>query len=288
MPFRATFDCLWCGTRWTVRGPDDIEGFAQLCADCVGRAGANDFLRFRLRSALAERSRAAAVRPEARVATGTLAAASPAAEPGAAQGPALLADPDDWYLRAGPYSRGVIDDVAWAAELDAATLWLDGLPLAGEIVELVAGAGWWSPLLASKGTLSLYDTDPALLERARGRLVAHALRAHLHVRDPWAEPDRTVDIVFAGPWLGTVPAASRDAFLGLVRRWLRPGGTFAFVDARPEARSADGLRKAVGADRPGPAADIPADLVSALLRAGFETAAAGATRRFFILGQATA
>ena len=65
--------------------------------------------------------------------------------------------------------------------------------LGGEIVELAAGTGWWSPLLASQGELSLYDASPAALERARERLVAHDLRAHLHVRDAWAEPDRAVD-----------------------------------------------------------------------------------------------
>ncbi len=58
MPFLATFDCLWCGTAWRTRGPDDLEGYAQLCPDCVGRAGENGFLRFRLKSAIEERARA--------------------------------------------------------------------------------------------------------------------------------------------------------------------------------------------------------------------------------------
>src|SRR3954469_15475514 len=55
MPFRATFDCLWCGTAWSTRGPDDLEGWAQLCPDCLGKAGTNPFLRNRLRAAIAER-----------------------------------------------------------------------------------------------------------------------------------------------------------------------------------------------------------------------------------------
>ena len=55
MPFRTAFDCLWCGTAWTTRGPDDLEGWAQLCPDCVGKAGENEFLRFRVRDALTER-----------------------------------------------------------------------------------------------------------------------------------------------------------------------------------------------------------------------------------------
>ena len=82
---------------------------------------------------------------------------------------------DDWYLRRGRYERGAIHDAAWNAELDAAGRWLDGLPWSGEIVELAAGTGWWSPLLASRGELSLYDTSPAALDRARERL-----------RGPWA------------------------------------------------------------------------------------------------------
>ena len=59
LPFRASFSCLWCGAAHTVRSPDDLEGWAQLCPDCVGKAGDNGFLRFRLRQALTERSAAA-------------------------------------------------------------------------------------------------------------------------------------------------------------------------------------------------------------------------------------
>ena len=121
---------------------------------------------------------------------------------------------DDWYLRRGRYARGPIHDAAWNAELDAAGRWLDGLPIRGEIVELAAGTGWWSPLLASKGELSLYDAAAAPLDRARERLVAHGLRAHLHLRDAWAEPDRAVDAVFTGFWLSHVPRDRLDAFLG--------------------------------------------------------------------------
>ena len=87
---------------------------------------------------------------------------------------------DDWYLRRGAYAHGPIDDLAWQMELDSATLWLDALPLAGEIVELAAGTGWWSPLLAGKGELWCYDAVPETLDVARRRLVAHGLRAHLH------------------------------------------------------------------------------------------------------------
>jgi demethylmenaquinone methyltransferase/2-methoxy-6-polyprenyl-1,4-benzoquinol methylase len=251
------------------------------------------------------------------------AVASPEAGSAAQPGPLVDADPDelaaemvayyvarageydDWYLRRGRYAHGPVHDTAWNAELDAATLWLDGLPLSGEIVELAAGTGWWSPLLASKGELSIYDVAEAPLDRARERLVAHGLRAHIHVRDAWTEPDRQVDAVFAGFWLSHVQRNRLASFLALVRRWLKPGGTFAFVDSRtdpssgavdqPHAREADlvaGIHRRRLADgrefRVVKVAYRPDELESALLAAGFASAEVITTDRFFQLGRATA
>jgi demethylmenaquinone methyltransferase/2-methoxy-6-polyprenyl-1,4-benzoquinol methylase len=303
MPFRATFDCLWCGTAHTCRGPDDLEGWAQLCPDCVGKAGDNGFLRFRLRQALTERgeaTRGSAVGAAA-PAPPTRPVAQPAPDPDAellAYYEARAPEYDDWYLRRGRYERGPVHDAAWNAELDAAGRWLDEQPIGGEIVELAAGTGWWSPLLAVKGELSLYDAAPAPLERARERLVAHRLRAHLHVRDAWAEPDRTVDAVFTGFWLSHVPRARLDEFLALVRRWLRPGGTFAFIDSLRDPQSS-------AIDHPQPSDDTsirrlddgrefkivkvyyePTELERALGKAGFDDARVATTGRFFLTGVA--
>jgi SAM-dependent methyltransferase len=255
MPFRAAFDCLWCGRHWETRTSDDLEGWAQLCADCVGSAGDNEFRRARLKAGLAERATAAG---HARVAV--------AAPPRVPNG----LERDDWYLRRGRFSKGQIDDMAWQLDLDAATSWLDGLSLSGEIVELAGGTGWWSPLLAGKGELWVYDASSESLDRARQRLVAHGLRAHLHTRDPWAEPDRTVDAVFCDVWLSQLLAERMPEFLALARRWLKPGGHFAFLDTRPEL-------------------DLePAALETALAAAGFVQATVRTTARFFLLGEAVA
>ena len=295
MPFRASFNCLWCGTAWTVRGPDDIEGWAHLCPDCVGRAGDNEFLRFRLRQALTERSGPDAAEPAAAPPSGEL------ADEMRAYYEARAPEYDDWYLRRGRYSRGPVHDAAWNAELDVAGRWLDALPFGGEIVELAAGTGWWSPLLASKGTLSLYDASEAPLERARERLVAHGLRAHLHVRDAWAEPDREVDGLFCGFWLSHVAADRLPAFLALARRWLRPGGRFAAIDSLPDPQSG-------ASDNPPPEGDgtavrrladgrefrivkvfhPPGALAAALEAAGFLEVDVTTSGRFFLLASATA
>ncbi len=260
MPFRATFDCLWCGASHATRSPDDLEGWAQLCPACVGRAGDNGFLRFRLRSALEERGRA-------RSAVGS--AASDRASPM----PALAAAPsDEWYLRRGSHSHGAIEDATWLADLDAATLWLDGLPLAGRIVELGAGSGWWSPLLAGKGELWAYESSRDDRDRLRRRLVAHGLRAHLHPWDPWSEPPDRADAVFGAFLLGRVPPRAAAPFLERARRWLRPGGVFAFIEALP------------GAERDAPT--DPSRLEVALGDAGFTASELTTTSRFFVLGSA--
>jgi SAM-dependent methyltransferase len=297
MPFRTAFDCLWCGTAWTTRGPDDLEGWAQLCPDCVGKAGENEFLRFRVRDALAERSGGGG---QTAVAVARRPAVPDEAANLVAYYEARAPEYDDWYLRHGRYSHGPVHDAAWNAELDTAGRWLDGLPIRGQIVELAAGTGWWSPLLAEKGELSLYDAAAAPLELARQRLVAHGLRAHLHVRDAWEAPDRRVDALFTGFWLSHVPRGRLDEFLALARSWLRPGGTFAFIDSLPDAQSGardhpardgDSSLRRLADGREFRIVKVyyqPAELRAALLRAGFASAEVTTTGRFFLLANATA
>ena len=285
MTFHASFNCLWCGRAHRTRTDSDLEGYALLCPDCVGRAGENEFLRFRLREGLRLRT-AAEHSPDEELRTYYAARAG---------------EYDDWFLRKGRYSRGVIADAAWAADMDTATLWLDAQPLSGEIVELAAGTGWWSPLLAQKATtLWLYDINEEPLEFARQRLVAHGLAAHIHVRDAWAEPDRKVDALFCGFWLSHVPRARLGDFLALCRRWLKPGGRMAFIDSRRDPESS-------AIDHPPPQNDLsvrklddgrqftivkvywqPAELEAALLAASFRDPKVTLTSRFFLMGEAIA
>lgn len=268
MPFRSSFDCLWCGKAWRAANESDLTGWASLCADCLERAQDNDFLRYRLRTALRERS------------SGAPTAVLPPPAPITVPVPSREPD-DDWYLRRGRYSRGQARDLAWHMELDQATAWLDALPLAGVIVELAAGTGWWSPLLAGKGELSVYDADPAPLDRVRERLVAHRLRAHIHVRDPWAEADRQVDGVFAARWLGGLSDDRLGDALALTRRWLRPGGRLAFIDALPDPESGP-----VDGPTVDPVGRTAAELMEALAHVGFIDAEVSTTPRFFVMGTA--
>ncbi|HEY8437410.1 MAG TPA: class I SAM-dependent methyltransferase [Candidatus Limnocylindrales bacterium] len=302
----ASFACLWCGRSWTVRSADDLEGYAQLCPDCLGKAGDNPFLRFRLRAALDAR---AAVRRPTEVAAAVVADTTPegreppdpdAAAEMVAYYEARAGEYDDWYLRRGRYAHGPIHDAAWNAELDAAGRWLDDLSFPpGRIVELAAGTGWWSPLLAGKAELWLTDAAPGPLERARERLLAHGLRAHLHVRDAWAEPDGDPAAgLFAGFWLSHVERDRTAAFLALARRWLAPGGRFALIDSLPDPQSgavdhappvgdrsvrrlADGREfTVVKVHRSGD------EITGALADAGFDRVDVRTTGRFFVLATA--
>ena len=299
MPFRAAFDCLWCGAAWQTRSGDDLEGWAQLCPSCIGKADGNGFLSFRLRTGLAERSRAAKGEAE-----GSPPPPHPATDPAGLDAgirdwfAALGAGWDDRYVRGGRFSRGPVRDLAWQLELDAVTTWLDRQPLRGEIVELAAGTGWWSTLLAGKGSLSLYDANEGVLEAARRRLVAHGLRAHLHVRDAWAEPDRAVDSLFVGHWLSLVPDDRLGTWLRLAGRGLGPGGTFAFIDRAgdPEAEAVDDPIPVGGMVRrllpDGRAVPVPQvarsveEVSAALVAAGFGSVEVSSTGRFFVMGSA--
>jgi demethylmenaquinone methyltransferase/2-methoxy-6-polyprenyl-1,4-benzoquinol methylase len=106
--------------------------------------------------------------------------------------------------------------------------------------------------------------------------------------------------VFTGFWLSHVPRARLADFLGIVRRWLKPGGTFAFIDSLPDEQSS-------ATDHPAPADDAsvrhlndgreftivkvyyaPGELETALADAGFADVRVTTTGRFFLTGVATA
>src|SRR5688572_7590700 len=106
MPFRTSFDCLWCGRAWRAADASDLTGWASLCADCLERAQDNSFLRYRLRSALRERSGGMVTASSPAVAAPPAVAPPPAvATSPAVSSPSAVVSPagpaggtdDDWY-----------------------------------------------------------------------------------------------------------------------------------------------------------------------------------------------
>ena len=109
-----------------------------------------------------------------------------------------------------------------------------------------------------------------------------------------------VDALFTGFWLSHVERDRMAGFLALVRRWLKPGGIFAFIDSRLDPQSS-------AVDHPTPADDAsirrlddgraftitkvyyqPEELESALAAAGFQAPSVTSTGRFFLTGAAVA
>ena len=254
MPFRNAFECLWCGARMDDPGPGRPRRVRPALSR-LHRASRRE----RLPPLPAEGGpRRARARPVARAGPGAAASAGSAVS-AVASGSSLVADTrrgrgrpatemvayyearageyDDWYLRRGRYDRGPLHDQAWAAELDGATLWLDGLPCPARSSSWrrgpVGGARCWRRRESCRST-----TPPTLrsIGHASGCWPTGCGRIST-CATPGSSPTARSTGVFAGFWLSHVPRDRLAEFLGFARRWLKPGGTFAFIDSRPDPQS---------------------------------------------------
>jgi hypothetical protein len=89
-------------------------------------------------------------------------------------------------------------------------------------------------LLASRGDVSAYDAREDRLTRARQRLLAHGLKAHLHPRNllegPEGEPAGLVLLPFLLSQLAAEPRAQQ---VEVAHSWLAKGGRLALIDLAP-------------------------------------------------------
>ena len=247
--------------RMPAAAPDDLEGWAQLCPDCLGKAGDNGFLRFRLRQALTERAtreRRRCRRPADR------AAAAPSGPPRPAAIDRRPRPVDGRLLRgarapstttgtcaAAATSAAPIHDAAWNAELDMAGRWLDApADRAARSSSSPPGTGWWSPLLASRASCRCTT-------RRRRRSTAPASGSSPTGCAPTSTsatpgPSRTAQVDAAlrrllaepRPARAASPRSSRSSGAGS-----SPAGAFAFIDSLPDPASG-------AADHPTPADDL--------------------------------
>jgi SAM-dependent methyltransferase len=158
--------------------------------------------------------------------------------------------PDNLKKPAGPEERALLDaqiryyraraleydatsappDDPFAPDADRIRLALREFAPRGRVLELAAGTGQWTGLLAEYAqTVRAVDASPEMLrlnaEKTRDQRVEYV------VRDVFAiEPDATWDVVFFGFWLSHVPRSRFTSFWDLVRGSLAPGGRVFFVD----------------------------------------------------------
>lgn len=135
------------------------------------------------------------------------------------------------YYRAGAAEY----DRAYAERADLRRLLslVDGLPIAGEVLELACGTGQWTPVIAARArSVTAVDAAPEVLEIARAHTVSPRVRFLRADMFDW-RPPRRYDTVFFAFWLSHVPPSRMADFWDLVAASLAPHGKAVFIDDGP-------------------------------------------------------
>ena len=155
---------------------------------------------------------------------------------------------DEWFRRDGRYDRGPEANALWAAEIGQVSDALAAFNPAGDVLELAAGTGWWTERLARyAASVTAVDASPETLAVNRAKLGDTPIRYIEADLFGW-QPDRQYDAVFFSFWLSHVPPERFDAFWGMVRACLKPGGRVFFVDSRYEETSTAADHRLEGED----------------------------------------
>jgi SAM-dependent methyltransferase len=145
---------------------------------------------------------------------------------------------DEWFLRRGRYDRGPEATARWFAEVEVVAVALDSFKPEAEVLELACGTGLWTVrLLPHAARVTAVDALVEVLALNMARVASPTV--HYVVADlfTWEPPAHAFDVVFFSFWLSHVPPERFDEFWGMVRRALRPGGRFFFIDSRHEPTS---------------------------------------------------
>ncbi|MEV7343559.1 class I SAM-dependent methyltransferase [Streptomyces sp. NPDC093544] len=139
---------------------------------------------------------------------------------------ALLAEQIAYYrARAFEYDR-VYAERAGLRELMSE---FDGLPIAGDVLELACGTGQWTGAPAARArSVTAVDSAPEVLGIARERAGSpnvEFVRADVFAR----RPELRRDTVFFAFWLSHVPASRLGEFWETVAAALAPHGRAVFV-----------------------------------------------------------
>ena len=144
---------------------------------------------------------------------------------------------DEWFKREGRYDRGPDWTERWTAEIGQVSDALDAFRPSGDVLELAAGTGWWTERLTRyASTLTAVDAAPETLALNRQKTADFPVTYVEADLFGW-RPERQYDVVLFSFWLSHVPPGRFDAFWGLVRDCLKPGGRVFFLDSRYEEAS---------------------------------------------------
>ena len=146
---------------------------------------------------------------------------------------ALIEEQIAYYrARAGEYDRTSPnpEDDPFAAAADRIRGALRSFEPRGRVLELAAGTGQWTGLLAEHADeLLATDASPEMLQLNAAKVANPVVR--YRVADAFAlEATHDRDVVFFGFFLSHVPPTAFDAFWGVLEGLLAPGGRVFFVD----------------------------------------------------------
>ena len=155
---------------------------------------------------------------------------------------------DEWFRRDGRYDRGPEANARWVGETGQVSDALAAFNPTGDVLELAAGTGWWTErLVRYAASVTAVDASPETLAINRGKMGDAPVRYVEADLFDW-QPDRQYDAVFFSFWLSHVPPERFDAFWGMVRACLKPGGRVFFVDSRYEETSTAADHRLEGED----------------------------------------
>jgi SAM-dependent methyltransferase len=138
---------------------------------------------------------------------------------------------DEWFLRQGRYDHGPEFRARWEREVQEVRAALARFRPEGRVLELACGTGWWTEqLIGYTNDLTCVDASAEVLALNARRVPDARIRRVQADLFAWT-PDGPYDVVFFSFWLSHVPPERFDAFWGMVRAALRPGGRVFFVDS---------------------------------------------------------
>lgn len=153
---------------------------------------------------------------------------------------------DDWWYRRGRYDLGEEHTQAWESDQKVLKQQLDLFLPARSLLELAAGTGTWTELLALETeALTAVDSSAEVLEINRIKTSAITTAGSVdYIQADIFELDlgQTFEAIFISFWLSHVPDDRFDEFWSIVDRHLAPGGRVLVFDSAHPASSPDSQR----------------------------------------------
>lgn len=145
---------------------------------------------------------------------------------------ALIEEQIAYYRRRAPEydATSMPDGDPFAADAARIRAELRAFAPRGRVLELAAGTGQWTGLLAEYAdALTAVDASPEMLALNAARVGDRRIR--YDVSDIFIyRPDGLFDVVFFAFWLSHLPPQRLEPFWALVASWLAPTGRVFFVD----------------------------------------------------------